>query len=92
MVFQTPFGKRPDQFVPERVQPLAHPIGWREMTRLMVIMLMLKHVSTSWQAVLATGQVQVAQGAEYCLELGFDGEMQGKRWDGRPDLPLVCCW
>jgi hypothetical protein len=92
MVFQTPFGKRPDQAAAEKLQPLGHAIGWREITRVTLIMPEGNPPSAAWQAVLATGQVQMVQGAEYCLELGFDGETQGEQWDDRPELPLVCCW
>jgi hypothetical protein len=31
-------------------------------------------------------------GGGYCLELGFDGEVQGQRADFRPELPLVVYW
>jgi Glyoxalase-like domain len=100
MVFQTPFGKRPDQFPPEKAQPLAHPISWREMTRVTVISPVRDRPSPAWQAVLDTQQVELAFGVEYCIELGFDGEVQGQRldcrWsttDGRSSaLPLVFCW
>ncbi|HEY9660233.1 MAG TPA: VOC family protein [Allocoleopsis sp.] len=37
MLFQIPFGKRPDQSPPEKAQPLEHPIGLREITRVEVV-------------------------------------------------------
>jgi hypothetical protein len=92
MVFQTPFGKRPDQFLPEKAQPLAHPIGWREITRVTVISPVHDRPSPAWQAVLDTQQVELVFGAEYWIELGFDGEVQGQRLDCRPALPLVFSW
>jgi hypothetical protein len=100
MVFQTPFGKRPDQFSPEKAQPLVHPIGWRDLTRVTVISPVLDRPSDAWQAVLDTPTVQLAFGAQYCIELGFDGEAQGQRLDCRwcttddrsSALPLVLCW
>jgi hypothetical protein len=92
MVFQTPFGKRPDQFSPEKAQPLAHPIGWREITRVTVISPVQDRPSPAWQAVLDTQQVELEFGTEYWIELGFDGEVQGQRLDCRSQLPLVLCW
>jgi Glyoxalase-like domain len=99
-VFQTPFGKRPDQLPPEKSQPLVHPIGWREMTRVTVISPVNDRPSPTWQAVLDTQQIQLAFGTQYCIELGFDGEVQGQRLDFRwstigrksSELPLVLCW
>jgi hypothetical protein len=100
MVFQTPFGQRPDQFLPEKAQPLVHPIGWQEITRVTVISPVRDRPSPAWQAVLDTQQVELAFGAEYCIELGFDGEVQRQRLDCRwpttdrrtAALPLVLCW
>jgi hypothetical protein len=100
MVFQTPFGKRPDQFLPEKAQPLTHPIGWRELTRVTLVSPITDRPSPAWQAVLDTQQVELMFGMEYCIELGFDGEVQGRRldcrWsttDGRSSaLPLMLCW
>jgi hypothetical protein len=48
--------------------------------------------SPAWQAVLDTQQVQLAFGTQFCIELGFDGEVQGQRLDCRLALPLVLCW
>jgi hypothetical protein len=100
MVFQTPFGRRPDLFPPEKTQPLAHPIGWREITRVTVISPVRDRPSPAWQGVLDTRQVELEFGAEYCIELGFDGEGQGQRLDCRwsttnrrsSALPLVFSW
>jgi Glyoxalase-like domain len=100
MVFQTPFGQRPDQFLGEKAQPLVHPIGWREITRVTLVSPVTDRPSDAWQAVLDTGQVQLEFGAEYCIELGFDDEVQGQRLDCRwsptdrrsSALPLVFSW
>lgn len=37
MLFQILFGKRPDQAPPEKAQPLEHPLGLREITRVEVV-------------------------------------------------------
>jgi Glyoxalase-like domain len=92
MLFQTSFGKRPDQATPERAQPLDHPIGWRELTRVTIAAPTTNAPSTVLQTLLDTRLVQLRSGAEYCLELGFDGELQGQQADFRPSLPLMVNW
>lgn len=92
MLFQIPFGKRPDQTPPEKVQPLEHPIGLREITRVEVISPVATHPSPEFQAVLDTQQVKLSTGEDYCIELGFDGEAQGRLADFRPALPLIIYW
>ncbi len=92
MLFEIPFGKRPDQLPPHKAQPLAHPIGWREMTRLTIVSPVISAPSPEFQALLDGGFVTLEHGGEYCVELGFDRELQGQRIDLRPDLPLVMSW
>jgi hypothetical protein len=92
MLFQIPFGKRPDQAPPEKAQPLEHPIGLREMTRVEVITPVASPPSPEFQAVLDTQQVKLRTGEDYCIELGFDEEAQGQQVDFRPELPLIIYW
>lgn len=92
MLFQTPFGKRPDQYPPEKAQPLTHHLGLRELTRVELVSPVADHPSPELQAVLDTNQVRLRVGAAYCVELGFDGEVQGRQVDCRPGLPLVISW
>jgi hypothetical protein len=92
MLFQTPFGKRPDRFSPEKAQPLEHPIGWQEITRVELVTPAADRPSPAWQAAIDTDRVKLRAGGEYCVELGFDGEVQGDRVDFRPGLPLVVSW
>lgn len=92
MLFQTPFGKRPDRFAAEKTQPLNHLLNLREVTRVEFISPAASRPSPELQAVLETGQVQLRAGDEYCIELGFDGGKQGQQVDFRPQLPLVFSW
>ncbi len=92
MLFQIPFGKRPDQYPADKMQPLAHPAGMREVTRVELVSPAAQSPSPQLQAVTATDQIRLRAGSEYCVELGFDGEVQGRRLDCRPGLPLVMCW
>lgn len=92
MLFQTPFGKRPDQYPIEKAQPLNHPASLREITRIELISPIADHPSPEFQAAIDTHQVRVRLGAAYCIELGFDGEVQGHQIDLRPELPLIMSW
>jgi hypothetical protein len=92
MLFQIPFGKRPDQYPAEKSQPLEHPVGLREVTRVELVSPAANNLSSELQAVTATDQVRIRVGTEYCVELGFDGEGQGQRVDFRPGLPLIMSW
>ncbi|BAW95607.1 hypothetical protein NIES970_05160 [[Synechococcus] sp. NIES-970] len=91
-LFQTPFGQRPDQYPVEKSQPLDHGIGLREITRVELVSPTANHLSPELQAVVDTKQIKLRVGAEYCVELGFDGEVQGKQVDFQPRLPLVMSW
>lgn len=92
MLFQTPFGKRPDSFPPEKAQPLEHGLGLREVTRVNLISPNIDAPSESLQAAVGTGVITLSAGEAYTMELGFDHEMQGQQIDLRPDLPLVMRW
>ncbi len=92
MLFQTPFGKRPDQYPTEKAQPLEHHIGLLQVTRLELVSPAVNNPSPELQAVIDTNQVRLRVGAEYCVELGFDEEVQGHRVDFRPGLPLIMSW
>jgi Glyoxalase-like domain len=92
MLFQTPFGKRPDRYSTEKAQPLAHPIGWQEITRVELFSHAIDRPSPALQAAVNTDRIGLRLGAEYCVELGFDGEVQGHRVDFWPGLPLVVSW
>lgn len=92
MLFQIPWGKRPDTYSGEKSQPLNHSIGFREITRVELVSPAANNPSPELQAVIATNQLKMRLGSEYCIELGFDGEVQGKQADFRPGLPLIFSW
>jgi hypothetical protein len=89
MLFQTPFGQRPDRYRAEKSQPLNHPLGLREITRVELVSPYADGPSPELQAVLDTHQLRVSKGADYSVELGFDRETQGHQIDFRPELPLI---
>lgn len=92
MLFQIPFGRRPDQLPPEKAQPIDHPLGLREITRVELVGPLGGGISAEWRSVLDTQQVQWRRGDDYWIELGFDGETQGERIDLRSEFPLVLSW
>ena len=97
MLFQIPFGQRPDQAPVEKAQPLKHPLGLCEITRIEVVLPsanpgFCEQVSSELQAVVDTHRVKLRGGTDYGLELGFDGERQGQQIDFRPELPLIFRW
>jgi hypothetical protein len=92
MLFQVPFSQRPDQYAFEKVQPVEHPVGFREITRVEIVSPTVNCPSPELQAVLKTEQVTLSAGSDYCIELGFDGEAQGQHVDFRPGLPLILRW
>jgi hypothetical protein len=92
MLFQTPFGKRPDRYPAEKAQPLDHDIGVREITRVELVSSVADNPSPALQAVLDTNQIKLRLGSEYYIELGFDREVRGQQMDFRPGLPLIVSW
>lgn len=92
MLFQIPFGGRPDQYPTEKAQPLKHHVDLREITRVELVSPAAGNPSPEFQAVIDTNQVKVRVGVDYCVELGFDGEVQGHQVDFRPELPLIISW
>lgn len=92
MLFQISFGQRPDRYSAEKSQPLEHGVGLREVTRVELISSAATNPSPELQAVIDTNQLKLRVGTEYCVELGFDGEVQGQRVDFRPRLPLLMSW
>lgn len=92
MLFQIPFGQRPDNYPAERAQPLDHVVGLCEITRVELVSPAAHSLSPEFQAVINTNQVKVRIGTEYFLELGFDREQQGEQADFRPELPLTMSW
>jgi hypothetical protein len=92
MLFQIPFGRRPDSFPPEKSQPLDHSVGLREITRVEIMMPVVTSPSLELQMVMENRQIEFRNGMNYCVALGFDGEQQGQQIDFRPDLPLIVSW
>jgi hypothetical protein len=80
MLFQTPFGQRPERLSSERAQPLEHPIGWQEITRVDLVSPATNPPSPALQSAIRqsrryandTDRIGLRLKTEYCVELGFD--------------------
>jgi hypothetical protein len=88
-LFHLPFGRRADRHPPEQRQPLAHAAGLLEISRVELTSPHADHLSPEMSALVNAGLVQVVSGADYVVQLTFDGESRGRRLDFRPTLPLV---
>lgn len=92
MLFYLSFRKRQDAYAETERQPLEHGLGLSEMTRVTFVSPYANHCSPELKALVDYNLIQLRQGETYRLELGFDGEKQGKSVDFRPDLPLIVSW
>ena len=92
MLFFIPFGGRPDRYPVERQQPLAHPIGFREITGLRIGLPMKAPKSTAVQAIEQDEFISSVNNGEHLAEVTFDQANAGRSVDFRPALPLVFRW
>ena len=92
-LFYMPFVQRPDRrSYLNRRQPVEHPAGFREVSRVEVILPNVLRISPELQSVREPRLVEISEGAKHLLILCFDGESQRKEADFRPVLPLVFRW
>jgi hypothetical protein len=92
MLFYLPGLARPDTWPDARRQPLQHDIGFREVTRLQWTRPGAASLSPALAAVVDQGLLSVKPGPTHRLEIGFDGESNGRMTSFLPDLPLTFCW
>jgi hypothetical protein len=89
MLFHLPFARRPDTRPNDTRQPLAHTAGLREISSIKLVSPYAARLSAELATLTKAGLVQMRDGPEYLIELGFDGKPQGQKADFRPTLPLV---
>jgi ribosomal protein S18 acetylase RimI-like enzyme len=92
LLFFIPFHRRMDELPAGQREPIEHPLGVHELTSLRVHAPLLGAPSQSLQRALATGSFAIETGAQWLLELGFDGVRHGRSIDLRPTLPLLLRW
>jgi hypothetical protein len=84
----TKSGRAPAEWPPERLQPLDHPAGFREITRVLIGCPEVKEGSVT-NTMSRQGLIALQTGLEHLLELQFDGGSRAMTLDFRPALPLI---
>ncbi|OZG75027.1 glyoxalase-like domain protein [Hahella sp. CCB-MM4] len=92
MWFFLAFASRPDQAAQERRQPMEHPVGFREITALRIVVPSEKIYSEPAYRASEVKGLEILEGSEHLVEIGFDNEVCGQTRDFRPGLPLVFRW
>lgn len=91
LIFQLPFGRRPDEAQASQREPLEHGPGLRELTSVRVT-LPAAGRSGAVRQLEAVAPVTFEQGDAHAMTLTFDGAPSGGLADLRPALPLVMEW
>ena len=86
------FARRPDSAAHSRPQPLDHPAGLREVTRVTLAGPWPARPSEALQPLMRSELVGWRASEAPLAELGFDEGTSGKTQDFRPALPLVFRW
>jgi hypothetical protein len=81
-------GGAPAEWPPDRLQPLDHPTGFREITRVLIGCPEAKKGSVT-ETMSRHGVITLQTGMEHLLELQFDGGSRATTLDFRPALPLI---
>ncbi|WP_298611455.1 hypothetical protein [uncultured Thiothrix sp.] len=89
--FVLPFGIAPVLAPTDKRQPLQHPKGFQQLTKLRITQ-PTAPISMTAQQVKRMEGLQIQRGDEHVLELSFDHEQAGLSYDFRPHLPLVIRW
>ncbi len=84
-------GRAPAEAPPERLQPLDHPAGLREITGVRIVCPSLAESSVTG-AMVRMGVISLEAGLEHFIQLQFDNGGQNRAVDFRPDLPLIFRW
>ena len=92
LVFYIPSHRRMDTAPADRREPYEHTLPIRELTSVRIFAPGAATLSPAMLAALRTGAFSFQRAPRPLLELGFDGERQGRRADLRPTLPLVLLW
>jgi hypothetical protein len=92
-MFFLPFAlRRPDNQTGSKRQPLQHAAGFREISRVELVVSHGESRSPELQSLVDHRLARVSEGAKPLMTLGFDGEAQGKCADFRSALPLRFKW
>jgi hypothetical protein len=92
LLFHVATGRRPDARPSSARPPLVHAAGLREITALRIGWRGDRPPSPAMAAVEAAGIATFVGGGDPWVEVGFDGERQGRVADFRPELPVRFRW
>lgn len=86
------FAQRPDRLPSARQQPLNHTAGFCNITRVSFVRPGLGRPSPELQACMDSGLIDLREGDQHWVEIGFDSEARNKSFNFRPALPLLFRW
>jgi hypothetical protein len=93
LLFFADFHRLPDSGAPSWREPPAHPAGFQVITLVRVHTPLTGPASAELRALeQACPCLNFVSGSEDLMEVGFDGEAQGRSADFRPTLPLMLRW
>jgi hypothetical protein len=94
MLFEMPFFRfTPKDYSPERIQPLNHKKGFKEITKVTLTQpTTVENLSVSMQKVVNSSIVAVVPGRSYSVALEFDHCVKGEMQDFNPLIPLSIQW
>jgi len=92
MWFYLPFATRPDEASLEKMQPMLHPVGVNEMSKVRIGIPVEECYSDCAAKAIASGGIELFFADEQLIDLEFDGQAKGKSKDFRPFLPLIIRW
>jgi hypothetical protein len=92
MLVYLPFRRRPEGNSSLPPESLRHATGFKELTRVELVSPHAGRPFAELHAVTRTGLVALRSGAEFRIELGFEGELNGKTADFSPSLPMSIHW
>jgi len=90
LLFFIPLCGRPD--AAEKRQPLQHASGFVEVSALRIHSPGLAAKSATLESLRDIAGLTFTSADRYLMEIGFDGEKQGRAQDFTPHLPLVFKW
>ena len=92
LIFYIPFGARPDTHSRENRQPLAHPLGFREITGLKLTITTSLPKSAAVRTLEQRNAIAIFHGERPLAEATFDHGQADRHADFRPGLPLIFHW
>jgi len=90
MWFYLSFGARPDMATSKERQPSDHNCGFKCITSVKIFAPQASAASA--KVVANVSGIEIFNGEEHLLQVGFDSEAQGMQKDFRPTLPLIFRW